>query len=53
MSAPTSKEIELQLSLFDMQVRRAIENGTIYAYMAAHSAEIVSLAALFLASKQN
>ena len=47
MSAPSAKEIKLQLSLFDMQVRLAIENGTIYAYMAAHTAKIMSALRFF------
>jgi hypothetical protein len=43
MTPFTAKEIDLQLSLYDMQVRRAIEAGTILQYMAQHSADIVSL----------
>jgi hypothetical protein len=39
---PSAQEIELQLSLFDVQVRGAIQDGKIIEYMARHHHEIVS-----------
>jgi hypothetical protein len=48
MSIPTAQEIELQLSLYDIQVRRAVQDGKIIEYMSRHHDDIVSAEFFFL-----
>jgi hypothetical protein len=48
MSVLTAHEVELQLSLFDVQVRRAVKDGTIVEYMQRHRNEIVRPPEIFL-----
>jgi hypothetical protein len=47
MSDLTAREVELQLSVFEMQVRTAVNDGTIFEYMEHHRKEIVSCLKIF------
>lgn len=53
MSNLTAREVELQLSVFDMQVRGAVNDGTIVEYMERHRKDIVSPKNFFDLNKAN
>jgi hypothetical protein len=42
MSPPSADAIEQQLSIYDNEVRRAVEAGTVHDYMAKSFKDIVS-----------